>query len=263
MFGLQVGSPGDRVLEFCVVFLQDFHRFPIGNAHKIGTRHMVQPLQQTLVHKPVEKVKVVRAALHYRADNIFHHVLREGHVVVQVRKRDLRFNHPELRGMALRIGFFRAERRAESIYFPESHCHAFRLELPGNGERSVSAEKVLRIVGPAVLCFRDAVEVERSHGEHFAGALAVAAGNQRGIHIDKAAFLKKAVDRIRCGGTDAECGAKQIGARAQMRHGAQIFRRMALFLQRIIRRGRTLFPDGRSVYLERLLRLRCGQNAAL
>ena len=78
--------------------------------------------------------------------------------------------------------------------------------------------------------------------------------------IDKAAAVKKLMDGKRAGGTHPEHRAEGIGAGAQMGNRAQIFHRMALFLERVIRRGRALDLNRLRVQLTGLLGLRRQQK---
>ena len=56
--------------------------------------------------------------------------------------------------------------------------------------------------------------------EHLARTLAVAAGNDGRVRIDKAVLLEKLVEGKRGGGTHAERRAERNGARTQMRNRA-------------------------------------------
>ena len=97
------------------------------------------------------------------------------------------------------------------------------------------------------------VNIQRGHTEHFARALAVAGGDQRGVHIHKVLIGEEAVDALRGYRADAEHRREQIGARAQVRLGAQVFHRMALLLQGIIGRGHAHNRDAAGLELKGLL----------
>ena len=92
------------------------------------------------------------------------------------------------------IGFFRPESGAKGINAAESHCHAFGLQLAGNRQAGHFSEKVLTVIYRSILSAGGRIGVERGHMEHFAGAFAVAAGNQRRMGIDKAPLVEKTVD---------------------------------------------------------------------
>ena len=54
------------------------------------------------------------------------------------------------------------------------------------------------------------------------------------MHIDKAAIVEEAVDGLRRQGAHAEGALEEVGARPQMLDRAQVFQRVAFFLQRIV-----------------------------
>ena len=51
VLGLKVAAPVDGILELVVVLLQNLHGLGVGNAAKFRGHHMVQPVQQALVHE--------------------------------------------------------------------------------------------------------------------------------------------------------------------------------------------------------------------
>ena len=63
------------------------------------------------------------------------------------------------------------------------------------------------------------------------------------MDIDEAALLEELVNGIGSEAADAEHGLEGVRAWAQVRHRAQIFQRVALFLQGIVRRGSALDRD--------------------
>ena len=82
MLSLQIRAPVHLVLELAVMLFQDLHRFRIGHMGKIRFHNMGQPVDQALIHKLVEKLQILRTGIHYIADNIFHHIPGQIHVVV-------------------------------------------------------------------------------------------------------------------------------------------------------------------------------------
>ena len=99
------------------------------------------------------------------------------------------------------------------------------------------------------------LEIQRRDAEHLARALGVGAGDDRGVDVDKAALLEKLVHGLRRDAADAERGVEEVRARAQMLDRAQELHAVALFLQRIIRRGDALDLNVRGLELKRLLGL--------
>ena len=82
------------------------------------------------------------------------------------------------------------------------------------------------------------------------------------MRVDKAAVVKELVDGVGRDRAHPEDGVKGVGTRAQMGDRTQILQRMALFLQRIIRRGDPLHRDFCSMDLEGLLGVRGEHHAA-
>ena len=75
--------------------------------------------------------------------------------------------------------------------------------------------------------------VKSCHAEHRASALAIARRDDRRMHIQKTAFLKKFMDGKGKRVADAEHASECVRARAQMRDSAQKFQSVPLFLERI------------------------------
>ena len=255
MLGLQVAAPVYRVLKLVLVLLQQLDSLGVGQADKVGVDDVLQALDQALVDKLVEEGHLLRAALHDIGQDILHHVLGQIHHVGQVREGDLRLHHPELRSVAGGVGFFSAEGRAKGIDVGEGHRHALALQLAGDGQAGRLAEEVLAEIDLAVLGAGRVLHIQGGDAEHFAGALAVTSGDQRGVDVDKAALIKEFVDGESRFGTDTEHRAEGVGSGAQVCDGAQKFHRVALFLQRIIGCGVAFHLDGGCVDFIRLLGL--------
>ena len=117
------------------------------------------------------------------------------------------------------------------------------------------AEEVLAPVDGAVLGAGRVRHVEGRDAEHLARALAVGAGEYGRVDIDKAAVLEELVYRRRRDAADAEHGGEQVGPGPQVLDGAQEFHAVALFLQRVVRRGDALHRDLRGLELKGLLGL--------
>ncbi len=145
--------------------------------------------------------------------------------------------------MARGIGVFRAERRPKGVHLAERHRHRLGLQLAGHGEAGHLAEKVLAEIHSAILGKRGVLGVQRGDAEHLARALAIAAGDQRRMSVDKPALIKELVDGVSCHRTDAEHRCERVGAGPQMGDRPQIFQTVPLFLQRIGRIRRALQLD--------------------
>ena len=245
VLSLQVDAPLDRVLEGAPGRLgrtQDVDGLGVGDAREVGGRHMVQPLQQPLVDELVQHGQLVGAAFHHVADDVLEHALGQLHIVLKVGEGNLGLHHPELGGMARRVGILRAERGAERVHVPEGHGEVLGVQLAGHGERGGLAEEVgapihlaghkraVRGRGSLLAHKRYLGRVDGGHAEHLAGPLAVARRDDGRVHVDEPAVLEEAVDGGGGHRADAEHGAEQVRARPQMLLGAQELRRGALLL---------------------------------
>ena len=255
VLGLQIAAPEHLVIETIVVLLQDLDGLGVGDAAKIGIHHVVQTIQQSLVHKAVEEVHLLRAVLQHIADHIFQHGLGQLHIVLKIREGDLRLDHPELRRMACGVGILGAEGGAEGVNRTECLAEGLHVQLTADSKVRLLAEEVLTVVHLAVRSLRDIVQVKGGDVEHLARAFSVAGGDQRSVDIHKTALLEEAVDRVGQNGAHPERRLEQVGAGAKMGDGPEELRRVALFLQRIIRSGSALDGDFLSLDLKRLLRL--------
>ena len=157
--------------------------------------------------------------------------------------------------MARGVGVFGAEGGAKGVHVAKGHGKVLGIELAGHGEACVLAKEVLAPVDLAGLGEGRIFGVERGHAEHLAGALAVTRGDDRGVDVDKALLLEEAVDGGSRDRADAEHGAEQVGARAQVLLGAQELDGCTLLLQRVIRGADALDLDGGGRKLERLGRI--------
>ena len=82
------------------------------------------------------------------------------------------------------------------------------------------------------------------------------------MYIYEVALHKELMDCVCNQGAYAEDCLERVRARTKMRHRAQIIKRVALLLHRIIRRGCSFDLDSIRLDLERLLCLRCGNQGA-
>ena len=76
------------------------------------------------------------------------------------------------------------------------------------------------------------------------------------MHIDKSPVMEEAVNGKRDLTAHTEDSGKQVGAGTQIRLFAQIFQCMPFFLQRIIRRGGSLYLNGNRLDFKGLLHFR-------
>ena len=256
VLGLQIAAPKDLVVELVIVRFEQLDSLGIRHMAEIGGHDVVQAVDEALIDKLVEERHLLRCMLEHIGDDELDHILGKLHVVGEVGKRDLRLDHPELCCVAGGVGVFGAEGRTEGIDIAERLCKRLAVELAGDGQVRLLAEEVLAVVDLAVLSAGQVIEVKRRDLEHFACALAVGAGDERGMDIDEIALLEEFVDGVGDQTADAEHGLERVRARTQMRHGTQILHRMAFGLDGIIRRGRAFDKDLAGLQFKRLLRVR-------
>src|SRR5438552_13331247 len=123
-------------------------------------------------------------------DQIFHKFFGEIHVAVQIAKRHLRLNHPELTRMAGRVGVLGPERWAESVNFGQRQGECFRFQLAANGQISRPGEEILREINLTVFSRRIS-DVDRGNAKQLASAFAIASGDDWRVDVNETAFLEK------------------------------------------------------------------------
>ena len=192
---------------------------------------------------------------HHRLD----HRLGGVHVVIEVGKGHLRLDHPELRRMARGVAVLSPEGRPEGVHLAQREGHRLRLQLARDGQIGLPAEEVPAVIHLSLLGAGRVVRVDGGHPEHLARALAVRAGDQRGVDIDKAVSVEEVVQREGRLPPHPEGRGEGVGPRPQMGHRAQKLHRVPLFLQRVLRRADALDGDGVGVQLKGLLCVR-GQH---
>ena len=233
MLGLHVHAPVGAVFELLAAVFEDLDRIGIADACEIAVAHMGQALNESLVNKIIQELELFRAALHDVADHIANHGFSEFHVIFEVRKGDLRLDHPELGRMALGVTLLGAESGAESIDIAESHAESFAVQLAGYGQIGGLAEEVFLEIHIALVVTRRISGIQSGDTEHFACAFSITGCDQRCMHVYEATLAKEAVDALCRDRTDAEHRTEQVGARAQMCLCAQVFDSMTLLLQRV------------------------------
>ena len=154
VLALQVAAPVHREFKLIFMLFQDLNGFGIGDVGEfLRLGQSSQPGQQPFVHKGVEKLHLLRAVLQHMADDVFRHIFGQGHVVFQVGKGDLRFDHPKLRRMAAGVGVFRAERGAKGIGLAKGQGKRLRFQLARHRQVRGGAEEILAVVHLSIRCF--------------------------------------------------------------------------------------------------------------
>ena len=262
VLGLQITAPGYLIVEFIVVLLEDLDGIGIGHMSEIGVEDMVEAVQKALVDELVEEVHLFGCILQHIADDVFEHVFGQLHVVLEVCEAELGLDHPELSCVTGGVGDLCAESRSEGVDIAEGKGIGLDIKLAADGQVDWLAEKVLGVVDFSVLCSGKLLHGKGRHLEHLSCALGVAAGDDGRMYIDKAALLEEFVYREGDQGADTEHSGKGVGADTQMGNGAQVFKAVALFLQRIIRRGSTLDFNLFNLHFKRLLCIWCQNDSS-
>jgi len=248
VLGLQIAPPEHRILERLATAFENLDRVGVADPGEIRVAHGLEASNQALVDEAVQEFELRAGLLEHRREHGLDHLLLQVHVLLQGRERDLRLDHPELGRVARRVAVLGAEGRAERVDVPERERETLAVELSGHGQAHGLCEEVLVEIDRAVGEPRRVGGVERRHAEHLARALAVAAGQYRRVHVDEAAVVEEAVDRLRSDRAHAERALEQVRARAQVLYRAQVLERVALLLQRVV--ARALAEDGHMFRLQ-------------
>ena len=110
---------------------------------------------------------------------------------------------------------------------------SFRLQLPAHGQISGPREKIPGVIDLTFLGSRRIVGVDGRNPKQFACAFAVASGDDRGVHIDKTALLKKLVNGESEPAPDPEDRTEKVGARTKMGNLTEELRSMPFLLEGI------------------------------
>src|SRR5690606_27398929 len=137
----------------------------------------------------------VRAAMFQEiADDVLEELLRQRHVAFQITEGHLRLDHPELRQMARRVGVLRTKSGPEGVHVGERGCVDLALELTAYREVRRPAEKIVSEVHGALRGARYVRQVQRGHAEHRSGSLTIGGGDDRSVHVEKAALSEELMD---------------------------------------------------------------------
>ena len=206
MLGLQITAPGYLVLKLIVVFFQDLYRFGVGHAAKVGLDNVRQSVGQTLVDEGIAEGDLLGGVLHDIAENVFEHGFRRIHILLQIAEGHFRLDHPELRRMARGVRILCTEGGPKGVDVAERLGIGLVIQLAGNRQVDALSEEILRVIHCAILRQGHVGQIQGGHLEHLAGALRVGGGDERRVHIHKAALLEEAVDGVGRQRADAEHG---------------------------------------------------------
>ena len=169
----------------------------------------------------------------YVTNEVFHELLGEIHVAVQVAERDFGFDHPKLGSVARGVGVFGPEGRTKGINIAQGTGKNLGFELTADSEEGRLGKEVLGVINFAFRRQRWLLLIEGGNAKHLAGTFAVARCDDWRVHIMKFLILEKLVDRVGEAAAHAEDGAEQIGAGPQVSDFTQELQRVPFLLQRI------------------------------
>ena len=255
MLGLKLGAPLRLVLELLAGLLQDLHRLGVADPPELVVHHVVEPIEEPLVHELVEEFHLVGAPIEDRADDVLDHPLGHLHVALQVAEGHLGLDHPELRRVPGREAVLRPEGGPEGVDVPKRQRERLAVELAGATEVHGLLEEVLAVVHRAVVGLRHVVEVQGRHLEHLAPALAVRVGQDGRVHVDEPPVLEELVDGRGHHGPDPKDRLEGVGPGPERLLGPQILQRVPLLLHGVVRRALAQHGDGVRLHLEGLGRV--------
>ena len=165
--------------------------------------------------------------------------------------------------MALGVGVLCPEGGAEGVYIAKGHGKVLGVQLAGDREAGLFTEEILAVIHLSVLGPGQVLQVQGSHLEHLAGALAIGAGDDGGLHIHKAPVLEELMHRVGRHRAHPEGSGEQVGPGTQVLDRAQELHAVALLLQGIVRSGLALHLHTAGLYLQGLLGLRGQHHGAM
>jgi hypothetical protein len=180
-----------------------------------------QALQQRGIDETVKEFHLLRRLLQNETNDVFQHVLGQGHVVAEVGEGDLRLDHPELGSVALGVGILGAEGRAEGVDAAEGQAEALDVELAGDGQVGLAAKEILAVVDFILFIQRRVAGVQGGDAKHLPGPLGIAGGDDWRMHVDEIMLVEELVQGVGHQAAHAENGHEGVGARPQVGDGAQ------------------------------------------
>ena len=235
MLCLQVTTPADGVFERASGLLQQLDRIGVINTPEVAVDDLRQLADNAFFRPLVKESHLVGAVFQHAADDGFDEILRNADDVVDIRKADLRLNLPEFCGMAGGVGMLGAEGGTECVDASQPHGSHLTLQLGRDGQSRLATEEVLGeilLLGFGIGCPRLC-----GHAEHLTRPLAVRSGNDGGMNVAVAVAVEVLMHRLCQLIAHGEHCLKRACTHAQVRDGAQILQRVALFLQREVRRA--------------------------
>ena len=123
---------------------------------------------------------------------------------------------------------FSAQRGTEGVDAAERQAIGLDVQLAGDSQAGLFAEKVFRIVDGSVFIAGKIGEVERRYAEHGAGALGIAGADDGRANPEETALMEITMDGHRQAIADPRDRSECVGARPQVRDGSQVFHAVPL-----------------------------------
>ena len=268
MLGLEVTAPLHGVLEVLPRGgggLEDLDGVGVVQLDEIVLQHLVQLLDDTLLHPLVEELHLLGAVVHDVLDDVLDEVLGDLDDVVDIAEADLGLHVPELGHVTGGVGVLGAEGGTEGVDTAQTHGGHLTLQLGGDGQTSLAAKEIVRVV--LGLALGGGVPGQGGDAEHLTCALAVGAGDDGGMDVAVAVLVEVLVDGLSQLIADGEDGLEVAGADTEMGDGAQVLQGVTLLLEGVVGGALTQHGQGLYVHLDAVAvgshdGTRCGEGRA-
>lgn len=135
--------------------------------------------------------------------------------------------------MSTRVRVFGSEGGAEGVDFAHRGGEDFPFELTAHGQEGGFSEEVLGVIDLPVF-HGEFFEGEGSDAEHLSGPFAITGGDDGGVDVVEAFFLKELVGRVADSVSDAGHGTDGVGAWSEVSPFPKFFERMTFLLQGVV-----------------------------
>ena len=180
-----------------------------------------------------QEFQIIHTIVQSITDQVFQKIFRQIHIIVQIVKSRLRFDHPEFRQMPGRIWIFSPEGGSESIDFSQGHSSKLSFQLSTHRQIGCFTKKILSEIDFTLFCQRRIFRIQCRYPKHLAGTFTIGSRNQRSMQIKEPVLIEILMDSKRHSMTNPENSPEHIGAKTQMCMVSQKFQTMLFRLYRI------------------------------
>ena len=226
----------NRVLELLAVpdsLFENLHGLCVGHSLELDAQDALKPFDKSVIVLVVEELEVVRTVVKSVLHKVFHELLGQHHVVVDVVERHLRLDHPELREMPWSVGVLSPESRTESVDLADGRRSKLTLKLSAHGKARLLSEEVLAEINFPVLFLGNVLKIESRDLEHVSRSLCVRFCDKRCVEVNESLVVEELVNGERHGVTDSQHCSERVCPRTEVRDCAEIFKRSVLLLERV------------------------------